>query len=931
MGVAFTVSFVDPAAVQHDIAGGKGANLGRLTDAGFQVPPGFIVTTAAYDEFIRVEAVQHALGTILGRIDYGDADQLERETAEIRRVVVAAQVPESMAEPILSAYRTLAAEYVAVRSSGTAEDLAEASFAGLHDTYLDVTGEASLLDAIKRCWASLWTARATSYRHSRGFGHESASLAVVVQKMVASEVSGVMFTGNPLTARTDEVVINASWGLGEGIVSGIVTPDQYVVDARSRRLKETLVGDKAVQVVRDPETGQGVVRQELSEALREVACLSDARVTELAELGLTVTDFYGGVPQDMEWGYADGQFYLLQSRNITGVPFTWDEDINAATDARLTGEDTVRWSNGWAREFWSGALTPLGFSANAGLHIATARQFYTKLGYEDVIDLPVFKFRRSTAYYNGAVDALHYQRLLPRAVRAGALANVPPDDRGAALDAPWGVTKLLRALTRLEVMGGHGVVSWFDTAYRYLDDDRSLPGLDEIGGMSGLARAELAELSDSGLKRQLTLSLQVAVDFNTILWIGFFNTFPVALTALSWMLERWYRGSDDERLGIFQDLISGMPVRTKIGEENSDMWDLGVAIRESPAVLDAFERTSGSEFFEQLDGFDEGRPFLERYRAFVDKHGHGGAADRDLFYDRRRENPALDYEALRNVVAAADAVSPAEAEERQIERRLQAADRVRRVLRNRPFGNGRVAAFDAVLDYTLRFLMLRDNERWGFNKLLFYRKTLYQEVCRRLNERGLLTDPKDGWFLAEGELFGLLDGTEDNMALVQAKIAGRRQVFDRVLAREEAAPLFLDGNDPIEDEIVGDPERGLFVGTGTSRGNVTGRARLVPRLEEIGRIEKGEILVCDGTDPGWATVFLIIKGLVMQTGGMLAHGSCLSREFGLPAVTLPNAMNLIPDGALITVNGDTGEITVHQEEQDESAVDAEAEPTGVLT
>ena len=221
------IAFDDDDAARHDLVGGKGANLGRLVAAGFPVPPGFTVTVEAYRDFMIGAGLQERVVELMSSLAFEDADAVATATAGFRDLIIAASVPDSLNDQIRSSFARYieGGTRVAVRSSGTAEDLAEASFAGMHDTYLDVLGADAVLDAVKRCWASLWTARATTYRGNRGFDQDTVALAVVVQTMVSSDVSGVMFTANPLTTNTYEFVVNASWGLGEAIVSGLVTPD----------------------------------------------------------------------------------------------------------------------------------------------------------------------------------------------------------------------------------------------------------------------------------------------------------------------------------------------------------------------------------------------------------------------------------------------------------------------------------------------------------------------------------------------------------------------------------------------------------------------------------------------------------------------------------------------------------------------------------
>jgi pyruvate,water dikinase len=243
--MAHTVGLDAPSAVERDLVGGKGASLRTLVRAGFRVPPGAVVTTDAYLSFIEAHDLAPKIRAIVDGIDFGDAVDVEQRCAEIRELITGAELPPAMAGEIRRVYQSLGHEvFVAVRSSGTAEDMAESSFAGQHDTYLDVRGEEAVVDAVQRCWASLWSARATAYRQRIGIEQGSVSIAVVIQAMISPESSGVLFTANPLTTAVDELVVNASWGLGEAIVSGIVTPDQYILNTGKYEGEVTDAGDQ---------------------------------------------------------------------------------------------------------------------------------------------------------------------------------------------------------------------------------------------------------------------------------------------------------------------------------------------------------------------------------------------------------------------------------------------------------------------------------------------------------------------------------------------------------------------------------------------------------------------------------------------------------------------------------------------------------------
>ena len=304
-------------------AGGKGASLGKLVAAGFPVPGGFVVSTDAYTAFVAANGLQPRIDTGLEGLDFTNPEQVERSAARARELILGSAVPEQLAGEILGAYGALGEQpFVAVRSSGTAEDLEGASFAGQYDTFLDVRGDTALLDAVRRCWASMWSARGIAYRRELGFEEANPSIAVVVQSMVEAEVAGVMFVGNPMNARADEIVINASWGLGEAVVSGLVNPDEYILDAKTGKPKLRHVGDKALTIRRNGEAGGGTVRQPTGPARRQRLTLTDGQLAELAHLGRKAKDYHRGLPQDLEWALYQGRFYLLQSRPVTGVEFS---------------------------------------------------------------------------------------------------------------------------------------------------------------------------------------------------------------------------------------------------------------------------------------------------------------------------------------------------------------------------------------------------------------------------------------------------------------------------------------------------------------------------------------------------------------------------------------------------------------------------------
>jgi pyruvate,water dikinase len=901
------VTFHD--AADQALVGGKGVNLSRLTRAGFPVPPGFTVTTDAYNEFVDNAGLREKIAHLAAAIDYADAEKLDAQAAEIRGLIADTPLPDELAKGVAAAYAELGEDlFVAVRSSGTAEDLADASFAGLHDTYLDVLGTDDVTAAIKRCWGSLWTARATSYRQMKGIDHGGVGIAIVVQAMVPSEVSGVMFTGNPMTTATDEIVINASYGLGEGIVSGILTPDTITLRTSTLKVKEKLLGDKEVQVVRDPATGSGTIIRETPSADRAKYCLTDDQAAQLGELGRRVQSYYDGMPQDIEWGYADGTFYLLQSRDVTGVEFSWDADVEAWQD--LPDDDDYVWTRAWSDQVWTGAITPLMFSFRARCHAQASRHNHELWGLEDSAKTRMWKYHKGEAYVNSKIDQVMVRETVLPQLRAGMVYNLPPQWRDDVINSKFSLATFVKMHARIKGLEPiQGINAWMNNLDDYM--------YNRTGEADGLTNEELRLLSDEELKRATMRAIDYEGKYISDVWTGFFQHASVALGGLGVMLAKWYTGDNP---AVFTDLLTGVPERTVTMEENVQLWKLANRIRNSPPMLAAFRANENGAFFEALEAVEGGPEWLTDYNAFVAANAHRGHADRDIYYPRRCEDPGIDYRALVAFLSVEEAHDPEEMEEVVNANRERVVQEVADNFRKKPFGSLRAELFKMLMEYIYRFLMIRDNERHFVDRTTFTIKRCLLELNRRLTEKGLVESDRDFYFLTTEELFDYYEGRA-NPRLTRAKITARMRDFDRYDRKEITLPPYLHQGRGVDyDRLVAvDDSDGVLRGIGTSRGQVTGRARVVKELKNIGVVQSGEILVTNSTDPGWTPVFLVIKGIVLETGGLLAHGSCLAREYGFPAAQIPGAMERIPDGALISINGDTGEVVILESPEGDEA------------
>jgi len=897
-------TFLDPRSIDSAETGGKGANLAVLAQAGFDVPDGFVIGVAAYEQFMTDSGLARRLEPLAAELAYDDAERLEEQTASIRELLQAAEFPTVLRAEIVAAYGKLGEDpYVAVRSSGTAEDTAEASYAGLHDTYLDVRGVDGLVDAVQRCWASLWTARATGYRHRNKVDHFSAPIAVVVQRMVGAEVAGVLFTGNPLTTATNEMVVNSSWGLGEAVVGGIVTPDQFTLNVDTLKIIDRTIGTKQTQIVRDPDRGSGTVAVPVPPSDAARPSVTDEQLAQLGRLGRRVQQHYGGWPQDIEWAIADGCLYLLQSRPVTGVEFSWDADVDATNP--FPDDDDYVWTRAWADAVNTGVVTPLTYSFRYHAFSHVWSNTAKLMGLDDIVGLRVWKYWKGELYYNALWEKRYVEHTGWPAFRPYMLEYLPPAWHPEVLAAPFNAMTYLRAAARTQWLSPKHSLHGFLRNVEKWKENR--PEID------GLSAAELEDLTDHGLKAYIDRMSQLDGEYAEDAMLPFFFTFrDIMLLAMS-MVGAWY---DGDATAAFMKLCTGATKQTETHRDNLALWNLSEMIRNSPTLATLFAEHHNGDFFDACAGIPDGDRFLTQYQAWLDRSGHRGHSDRDMYYPRRLEDPSLDYQALR-LLLSGESVDPQIRENELNASRDRTLNEVLDSMRRKPFGFVRAELFKWIFEVMHDYFAIRDDQRARPNDTsMFSCKRGLTVLGARLVERGRLNEVRDIWFLSRTELYDLLDDKVRNVALLQAKIAARRRDCDRMLEHDANLPKYMAGTRRIDLDVTADAvDDGVLRGIPTSSGKVTGTARVVKSLAEIGKVQAGEILVVNATDPGWGPVFLMIKGIVPETGGMLSHASCLAREYGFPAVQLSDAMRLIPDGATITVDGDLGTVIVNNDKE----------------
>jgi phosphohistidine swiveling domain-containing protein len=887
--------------------GGKGLNLTKLAQAGFPVPGGFIVTTDGYEAFVTGAGLAGWMASEVAAIDAGDPESLNALSGRIRARFRESEMPAELAEAICSAYAEMGQPKVAVRSSATAEDLPDFSFAGQQDTFLNVLGDDGLLDAVRECWSSLWTARAIGYRARNGIDQSAVSLAVVVEEMVQSDTSGVLFTANPLTGRRTETVIDAIYGLGEALVSGQVEPDHYTVETATGRIVEKQLGAKAT-VIRGVDGGGTVT--ESADAHDEQA-LSDEAIREVTGLGKRVADFYGS-PQDIEWGYADGHLYLLQSRAITSLFPVPELPADENTD-----DLRVYFSFG-AVQGMLDPMTPLGRDVIKAIFIGGGTLFgfhgntpeNQKVLYEAGGRLwgnltPVINNERGRKMYLGTVNGVDpgaastIKRLVAEPGRLPEPGPLRPET----------VRRIVRfALPRLAV------------------------------ALSALARpdqnrAEAQQIIDETLAR-LTAQAQAAADMpeqvqllEDVAYTAFTVMVPqlmprilagmAGLRGLTVLAEKLTEIDPSITGQTAMDVTRGLPHNVTT-EMDLSLWIVAQVVRDDPASAAHFAEMDAPTLASEYLAGTLPYPAQAAIAGFMDRYGMRGLAEIDFGRPRWREQPAQVMQMVQNYLRiddptmAPDAVfGRGEAAAEATVERLAAAAR-----RSGPLGSLKERLVRGMA-YRARALSgLRESPKFMIIRLFGVARTAILAMGETLAGAGVLAQAQDIVFLRISELRRLAATPLDQMDQIswQALIAQRRQAYDRELGRRQVPRVLLsDGTtfyDGYEDSSGEEEVEGVLRGSPVSAGVVEGNVRVVfdPYTAHL---LPGEILVCPGTDPAWTPLFLSAGGLVMEVGGLMTHGSVVAREYGIPAVVgVDRATERLQSGMRIRVDGSSGRVEI---------------------
>ncbi len=884
-----TASSIHPLSAQTSlaVAGGKGLNLTHLHRAGLPVPPGFIISTKAYESFVAKHGLSVTILDTVAHIDPGDPGTLEAAAQTIRALFPAAEIAADLAAEIRSAYADLGCPPVAVRSSATAEDLPGHSFAGQQDTYLNIIGEDALLDAVVGCWSSLWTARAIGYRARIGIDPRDVALAVVVQTMVPSETSGVLFTANPLTGNRTEMVIDATFGLGEALVSGQVEPDHYVVTAGGRILSKSL-GSKAA-VVRG-QAGGGTVTLERDAASQQA--VPDAMILQLARLGQRIAELFG-TPQDIEWATANEQLYVLQSRPIT--------TLYPVPDG-MTEEPLRALFSFGAVQGMLDPMTPLGRDTITAMLIGAGRIF----GSRTTVETQSVLWEAGERLWIDVTGMVNSR--LGRKLTQGALDYVEPGARQALATliaqgrfpepGPLRARTALRLLTALLPAAGRMLRTLLRPE---VERDKTVRLFD-----AQIAEFETQLARTSCLSERLSL-IRRSMDrmFGTLLphFVPRFGLGMATYTLLTRLASTLPGGTIDTRT-----MMRGVPHNVTT-EMDLTLWRSAQTIR---ADAQSATRMRDADPATLADDYTQGQlPAAAQaaISAFMERYGMRGFGEIDLGRPRWRSDPApimqtlQSYLKIGNPDLAPDAVYERgkRAAHAEIERLLAALAKTR--------GGWIKVGLARIAARRMRALIgLRETPKFVIIRRLGLIRNALLIDGAELVAAGVLSHPDDVFYLQMRELEALAHGERrDWITLVQM----RRQSAAREQMRRQIPRLLLSTGEAFYEGAVADSgDENVLAGSPVSPGVVEGVVHVVldPRQTQLA---PGEILVCPGTDPSWTPLFLVAGGLVMEVGGMMTHGAVVAREYGIPAVvSVHQATQRLRTGQRVRVDGSTGVVTI---------------------
>lgn len=865
---SFVLDFQEIEKTQLFLVGGKGLNLGELTNIqGIQVPEGFCVTTVGYEKAIEQNEELQTLLQQLTKLKMEERAQIGEMSKKIREVIMAVEIPTDVVEAVAHYLSRFGNEHAyAVRSSATAEDLPYASFAGQQDTYLNIIGEEAILQHVRKCWASLFTERAVTYRMQNGFEHNQVSICIVIQKMVFPEASGILFTADPITSNRKVLSIDASFGLGEALVSGLVSADNYKV--KEDEIVEKVIATKKLAIYGRKEGG--TERKKIAPNQQKLPTLSEQQILQLASIGRQI-EAYFGCPQDIEWCLAHNTFYIVQSRPITTLyPIPEEND----------GGNHVYISVGH-QQMMTDAMKPLGLSFFLLTTNAPMRKAGGRLFVDATQQLASPASRNYLINTLGKSDPLVRDALTTIIERDNFITLLPDDEKEKIVSK----NKQL-ANSQPEIENNPAIVTNL-----IQNSEASIKELKRNMQMkSGVDVLNFILEDIQQLKKVLFNPQSIAV-------------IMAGMNASAWMNEKMEQWLGEKNAA---DTLSQSVQNNITSEMGLALMDVADVIRSYPEVITYLQHVENENFLDEIVQFKDGEEARDAILTFLNKYGMRCSGEIDITKTRWSEKPTTIIPMILNNIRDFEYGASKRKFEEGLQEALKKEEELVNRLQHLPGGKQKVEETKRMIRNIRNFIGYREYPKYGMiNRYFIYKQALLKEA-EQLVQSGVIHEVDDIYYLTFEELHEVVRTNKLDYELIQ------KQKNDYKLYEKLTPPRIMTSDGEI---ITGKYKRenlpdDAIVGLPVSSGVIEGRARVILNMEEA-NLEEGDILVTAFTDPGWTPLFVSIKGLVTEVGGLMTHGAVIAREYGLPAVVgVENATNLIKDGQRIRVHGTEGYIEV---------------------
>jgi len=849
------------------LVGGKGANLGELCRIkGIHVPDGFCVTTEAYTEIIGDNLDVNSLLGELSGLKADDRKNITEVSAKIRKTIEEIAIPESLESEIEKHLKQSGdKDAYAVRSSATAEDLPTASFAGQQDTYLNIIGTNAILKHVSKCWASLFTERAIIYRLQNGFEHSKVWLSVVVQKMISPDTAGIMFTADPVTSNRKVLSIDASFGLGEALVSGLVNADNYKV--RDGHIADKKISAKKLAIY--AVNNGGTKAQKIDAESQNKQALTDVQILQLETIGRKIEKHFGA-PQDIEWCLAGDIFHIVQSRPITTL-----YPIPEAKDQ----ENQVYLSTGH-QQMMTDPMRPLGLSF---WQLIAVRPMYVAAGrlFVDVAQQLAPAASRAVLIAGmGQHDPLIKDALITLVERGDFIKLLPEENDG---ENPKPAPPLV--------------------AHSAIENDPSI-----VAELISNDEASVAELKQNIITKSGLEALDFIAEDIRQLRTFLFDQRSMSIIMAVINDSQWLNEKMNEWLGEknVADTLSQSVANNITSEMGLALSDVADVIRNYPEVVDYLQHTKNDTFLNELVKLTGGQESRHAIEAYLDRYGMRCAGEIDITNTRWSEKPAILIPVILNNIKNLEPGEGAKKFEHCLQKALQKEEELLTRLKQLPDGEQKTEETREKISRLRNFAGYREYPKYGkINRFFVYRQVLLKEAAALL-KANVIRETADIYYLDFEEL--------------REAVRTQSVDYNTINKRKEEYKLYEKLNPPrvmtSDGEIINGKYKrenlpaDAIIGLAVSSGIVEGRARVILKMEDA-EIEEGDILVTPFTDPSWTPLFISIKGLVTEVGGLMTHGAVIAREYGLPAIVgVENATTLIKDGQRIRLNGTEGYVEI---------------------